>query len=83
MQLVRSTDELRLGFIREQFVKAGYKGDDLENRSRPFYYYELADPMVFAEQSDEVEDELVEVRHRLLTGPLKESLVSPASKSQS
>lgn len=69
MELVRKTDEMRLAFVREQFAKAGYKDQDLENRARLFYYYELADPMVFAEQSEDLENALVEVRHRLLTGP--------------
>ena len=69
MAVVRKTDETRLGFVRDQFARAGYTGMDLENRARLFYYYELVDPMVFAKQSEELEDALVEVRHRLLTGP--------------
>jgi AcrR family transcriptional regulator len=73
MAVVRKTDDLRLGFIRDQFAKAGYAGKDLENRTRLFYYYELADPMVLAEQSEELEDALVEVRHRLLTAPPDDS----------
>lgn len=73
MAMVRRTDEIRLGFIREQFAKAGYTGRDLENRARLFYYYELADPMVFADQSEKLEDALVEIRHRLLTAPLDDS----------
>jgi hypothetical protein len=73
MAMVRRTDEIRLGFIRAQFARAGYTGHDLENRARLFYYYELADPMVFADQSEKLEDALVEVRHRLLTAPLDDS----------
>jgi AcrR family transcriptional regulator len=71
--VVRKTDDIRLGFIRDLFADAGYTGMDLENRARLFYYYELMDPMVFAKQSEELEDALVEVRHRLLTGPPAES----------
>ncbi len=73
MAVVRKTDEQRLGFIREQFARAGFTGKDLENRARLFYYYELADPMVFAEQAEDLEDALVEVRHRLLTAPAEDS----------
>ena len=65
---VQETDEIRLGFIRELFAEAGFSGDDLENRARLFYYYEMADPMVFAKQPKELEDALIALRHRLLTG---------------
>ena len=72
-QCVQETDEIRLGFIRELFAEAGFSGDDLENRARLFYYYEMADPMVFAEQPKELEDALIALRHRLLTGTSAES----------
>jgi len=60
-------DEARLEFIRSQFVAAGFEGLDAENRARIFMYYEMSEPAVFANQTRELEDALIEKRIELLT----------------
>lgn len=66
-KVVRETDEIRLEYIRGLFQELGFTDMDAENRARLFLYYEVADPVVFAEQAPEVRDRLVEERHRFLT----------------
>ena len=66
-KVVKRVDEYRLGVIRDLFKRAGFKGLEAENRARLFLYYEVAEPTLFAKQTQEVRDQLVEYRHRLLT----------------
>ena len=66
--LVRRVDEERLEFIRSQFAALGFDELEAENRARLFLYYEMAEPAVLAEQSPELEEELLLARPALLTG---------------
>ena len=68
-KVVKRVDEYRLRVIRELFERVGFKALEAENRARLFLYYEVAEPTLFAKQSLEVRDQLVEYRHRLLTTP--------------
>lgn len=45
----------------------GFEAVDTENRARLFLYYPVDYPMVFADQSPELQDRLVEQRHSFLT----------------
>ena len=68
-KVLERVDEYRLGFIRDLFERASFKGLDAENRARLFLYYEVAEPTLFAKQSKKIRDQLVKSRHRLLTAP--------------
>ena len=46
-EVVKEADRIRLDFIRKQFEKIGFKGLDLENRSRLFLYYAMSEPAFF------------------------------------
>ena len=65
--LIRRVDEERLEFIRSQFEALGFDGLEAESRARQFLYYEMAEPAILAEQSPELEEELLLARHALLT----------------
>ncbi|MBK5096761.1 MAG: TetR/AcrR family transcriptional regulator [Gemmatimonadetes bacterium] len=65
--LIRRVDEERLEFIRIQFEALGFDELEAESRARLFLYYEMAEPAVLAEQSEELKEELLLVRHALLT----------------
>ena len=64
---VKRADEVRLGFIKGQFKKLGFKGADLENRARLFLYYEAFEPMMFAKSDPDTAKKLIKLRHELLT----------------
>ena len=65
--LVRRVDEERLEFIRSQFEALGFDELEAESRARLLLYYEMAEPAVLAEQSEELMEELLLARHALLT----------------
>jgi AcrR family transcriptional regulator len=66
-EIVREADEVRLGFVRSQFTALGFDPIEAESRARLFLYYEMAEPAVLAEQSPEMEEELIAARIDLLT----------------
>lgn len=68
-EVVEQVDEIRLGVIRQLFLDMGFEGDDAENRARLFLYYEMAEPAIWAQQSEETLEALIEERHRFLTAP--------------
>jgi AcrR family transcriptional regulator len=61
-EIVREADEVRLGFVRSQFTALGFDPIEAESRARLFLYYEMAEPAVLAEQSPEMEEELIALR---------------------
>ncbi len=66
--VVLQVDEERLDFIQGFFVELGFEPIDAECRARLFYYYELTEPAVLAEQAPETAEALLLSRHALLTG---------------
>ena len=66
-EVVKEADSIRLGFIRSQFEKIGFKGLDLENRSRLFLYYAMTEPAFFDPPDEETERNLDHVRLNFLT----------------
>jgi AcrR family transcriptional regulator len=64
---VARADDIRLDYIRSVFEDMGFEGLDAENRARIFLYYEMSEPAVFAQQSEETERALVRKRIDLLT----------------
>lgn len=62
-------DEIRLNYIRDLFVEAGFSGIDAENRARLLLHYEMSDPAFFAPRDDETETCLVAERLQLLLHP--------------
>ena len=65
--LIRRVDEERLEFIRSQFAALGFDDMEAESRARLYLYYEMAEPAVLTEQSEELKEELLLARHALLT----------------
>ena len=72
--LVR-VDEIRLNYIRDLFVEAGFSGIDAENRARLLHHYEMSDPAFFVPRDDETETRLVAERLQLLLRPNKDKPV--------
>jgi AcrR family transcriptional regulator len=68
-EIVRETDKIRLDFIRIQFEKIGFKGLDLENRSRLFLYYSMTKPAFFNPPDKKTNHELDKIRLSFLTTP--------------
>jgi AcrR family transcriptional regulator len=68
-EVVREADKIRLDFIRSQFEKIGFKGLDLENRSRLFLYYSMTEPAFFDPPDAKTSQELDQIRISFLTKP--------------
>ena len=66
-EIVREADKIRLDFIRNQFEKIGFKGLDLENRSRLFLYYAMIEPAFFDPLDEKTTQKLDQVRLKFLT----------------
>ena len=66
-EVLKEADSIRLDFIRSQFEKIGFKGLDLENRSRLFLYYAMTEPAFFDPPDDETARKLDQVRLNFLT----------------
>jgi AcrR family transcriptional regulator len=66
-RVLAEVDGVRLETIRDQFFALGFKGQDAENRSRLFLYYEIASPAFFRKPSKEDQEKLLIERHRFLT----------------
>ncbi len=66
---VKNIDEIRLSFLRGLFEEAGFVGIDADNRARLMIHYEICEPMLFTEQSKELEEQLIKTRHKLLMTP--------------
>jgi len=67
-EVVHRVDEERLAFITGYFEELGFEPIEAECRARLFYYYELTEPAVLAEQAPETAEALLLTRHALLTG---------------
>ena len=61
-EIVGEADKIRLDFIRSQFEKIGFKGLDLENRSRLFLYYAMTEPAFFDPPDKKTAKQLDQVR---------------------
>ena len=68
-EVVGEADKIRLDFIRSQFEKIGFKGLDLENRSRLFLYYAMTEPAFFDPPDESTAQKLDQVRLNFLTKP--------------
>ena len=66
-EIVGEADKMRLDFIRSQFEKIGFKGLDLENRSRLFLYYAMTEPAFFDPPDEKTTQKLDQVRLNFLT----------------
>ena len=66
-EIVGEADKIRLNFIRNQFEKIGFKGLDLENRSRLFLYYAMTEPAFFDPPDEKTTQKLDQVRLNFLT----------------
>ena len=66
-EIVGEADKIRLDFIRSQFEKIGFKGLDLENRSRLFLYYAMTEPAFFDPPDEKTTQKLDQVRLNFLT----------------
>ena len=66
-EIVGEADKIRLDFIRSQFEKIGFKGLDLENRSRLFLYYAMTEPAFFDPPDEKTAQKLDQVRLEFLT----------------
>ena len=66
-EIVGEADKIRLDFIRSQFEKIGFKGLDLENRSRLFLYYAMTEPVFFDSPDKKTAQKLDQVRLEFLT----------------
>lgn len=66
-EIVAEADKIRLDFIRSQFEKIGFKGLDLENRSRLFLYYAMTEPAFFDSPDEKTAQKLDQVRLKFLT----------------
>ena len=66
-EIVGEADRIRLDFIRSQFEKIGFKGLDLENRSRLFLYYAMSEPAFFDPPDEKSVQELDQIRLKFLT----------------
>jgi AcrR family transcriptional regulator len=68
-EIVKEADKIRLAFIRKQFEKIGFKGLDLENRSRLCLYYAMTEPAFFNPPDKTTNQELDKIRLSFLTTP--------------
>ena len=66
-EIVAEADKIRLDFIRSQFKKIGFKGLDLENRSRLYLYYAMTEPAFFDRPDEKSAQKLDQVRLKFLT----------------
>lgn len=66
-KVVKQADEIRLDFIRSQFLNMGFRGLDAENRARLLLHYEMANPAIHYDSTAEDDEILLEMRHDLLT----------------
>jgi len=66
-EVVMEADQIRLEFIRSQFKKLGFEGLDLENRSRLFLYYAMAEPAFLNPPDEKTASQLDRVRLEFLT----------------
>ena len=65
---LKKIDKFRLDFIRDLFSDLGFERLDAEMRARLYLYYEMTEPSMFAPQTPDLQEKLIEARHKLLTG---------------
>ena len=68
-QRVRGVVDVRLDFLRRNFKALGFRGDDLEMRTRLFVCYQSWERATFVGESDRKLKKLMAPRMRLLMGP--------------
>ena len=68
---VKKVDEFRLGYVRSLFEEMGFKGEELEMRTRTFVVFYSLEPGLFAGISRKEQLKQLKLRHALLTRPWK------------
>ena len=64
-KIVRKVDQFRLNYLRSLFSEMGFKGDELEMRTRTFVIYSSFQRGLFVNLTDKKEKELLKLRHEL------------------
>ena len=57
---------MRLDYLRKIFAELGFKGDELEMRSRLFVCYHAWEDTVFPDLSDQQHSKLLKLRYQYL-----------------
>lgn len=65
--VVKKVDQQRLATIRKLFRQMGFRGDQVEMRTRLFAYYYVAESSIRDRESDQERLRLLKLRHKLLT----------------
>lgn len=64
-EYVEKADKIRIDYIRDQFKKLGFRGQDLEVRARLYYFYEAFEPIMMAAPkvgtADKLSDAMIEI----------------------
>ncbi len=68
-QEVRKVDKLRFAYIRQIFHEMGFRGADLDLRTRLFVGYHSSEPGIQLPPSGLGEDEEIKLRHAFFTRP--------------
>ena len=65
-KVVNEVVKMRLDYLRKIFAKLGFKGDELEMRSRLFVCYHAWEDTVFPDLSDQQHSKLLKLRYQYL-----------------
>jgi AcrR family transcriptional regulator len=68
-RIVKEKDEQRLTFVRSLFAEMGFKGQELEMRTRTFVVFHSLELGSFARGTREEREKLLKLRHRFFTTP--------------
>ena len=66
---VKKVDEFRLSYVRSLFDEMGFKGEELEMRTRTFVVFYSLEPGLFVDISRKDQLKQLKLRHALLTKP--------------
>ena len=66
---VKKVDEFRLSYVRSLFEEMGFKGEELNMRTRTFVVFYSLEPGLFVDISHKDQLKQLELRHALLTKP--------------
>ena len=66
-EYTKKADKIRMDYIRSLFEELGFKGQELEARSRLFYFYEAFEPMMTIKPKVGTVDELAVMMLKILT----------------
>lgn len=67
-KVVRDIDKARLKYIETIFSKMGFQGEDLQNRTRVLYFYQVGDYITGKLDPEKQRKHHAVLRYRLLTG---------------